>query len=453
MEDCNRFLFVFIAALLRFFPDLTLVLLSFPKHFRRSIKATYATVFFCTLLLAGTAPLLYLTYHKLGGGAYPFSLSLFYMPCMLLLLRALLDASFSKILFIFFTVRSCTDTMRFFHKFLELRFMPKDVLLYDPTSCMVANLLILTLGSPLIWLFLRHTLCPMLEKNSSLPHLRYLWIIPASYLTLYRLSVYNGSSATDFHDYRLLLLQCVWLLVTCLSYYIVLRMASETAQNLILQEKLKIETIQVAVQNEQYRLLQKNIAKADSARAALRRRLSRIKEHAACGAYDAIENDLEASLSSLQTHESPPLCGNCAVDATLRHYYALARQSGVDFSVSADLPPDMPIVESDLCIVVGNLAENALEACLRQRAGRRFIELKLRAKGRQMVALTVKNSYDGEIHTLADDFFSSKRSGAAFGIGTISVRAIAEKNGGVAKYTAKDNVFQASVLLITPQEK
>lgn len=414
---------------------------------------TYALTALCALLFALGAPPLYFSFKQSGSPSYPIALSTLYMAAMLVPLRFLAIVPFSKLLFVFFIVRSCTDTMRFFHKFLELRFIPRTVQLYDPTSCFIANFLTLLLSLPFLWLFLRKILRPLLEQSNDLPTLRYLWIIPASYFILYRLSVYSGSFETDFHDYKILFLQCVWILVTCLSYYIVLRMASETTQNIALQEKLKIETLQVTQQTEQYKTLQRNIAQAAVARRDLRDRLSRIKECAARGDYDEIQCVLESSLASIRAHEGALLCDNSAADAMLRHYLALSRQHGIAFSASAELPAKPPVTESDLCIVLGNLLENALEACLRQNAGQRFIELKIRVPSSHMVALTVKNSYDGEIHTLAGDFVSSKRDGESFGIGTASVRAIAEKNGGVAKYVVDRGVFQSFALLVAPTEK
>lgn len=453
LQDASLLFFIFCSAALRFLPDLLLTLVPFHRHFRLPAGTTFALVTAYALLLAISAPLLYLSFNQWNNGAYPLSLSIFYMAVMLAPLRYLLYAPFPKVLFIFFIIRNYTDAMRFFHKYLEVHFMPKDVQFFDPASCFSANLIVLLLVLPLICLFLTRLLRPMLEKNTDLPLLRYLWIIPASYLILYRISVYSGSFEVDFRDYKLLFLQCLWIVVISFSYYIILRMASETAQNIALQEKLKIETLQVTQQREQYKTLQKNIAQAGDARRDLRCRLSYIKECAACGNYGEIERVLEASLASIRSYESPQLCDNRAADAMLRHYLALAHQNGVEFSVSAELPAQAPIPESDLCIVLGNLLENALEACLRQRAGRRFIELKIRIASRQMVALLVKNSYGGEIHASAGDFFSSKRDGEAFGIGTVSVRAIAEKNGGIAKYVAADGVFQASVLLQAAREK
>ena len=64
-----------------------------------------------------------------------------------------------------------------------------------------------------------------------------------------------------------------------------------------------------------------------------------------------------------------------------------------------------------------------------------------------MLAITVKNSFDHEIHKVGDAFISSKRD--AKGIGTESIRIIAERYNGLAKFKINDGVFEASVLLST----
>ena len=62
-----------------------------------------------------------------------------------------------------------------------------------------------------------------------------------------------------------------------------------------------------------------------------------------------------------------------------------------------------------------------------------------------MLGITVDNSFSGEVKKDGDLFLSDKREGE--GVGISSVRAVARKYGGLAKFEAKDGVFQVSVLL------
>jgi sensor histidine kinase YesM len=55
----------------------------------------------------------------------------------------------------------------------------------------------------------------------------------------------------------------------------------------------------------------------------------------------------------------------------------------------------------------------------------------------------VDNSFEGSLHPVDGVFFSSKRKGE--GIGLTSVRAIANRYDGSARFEDKEGVFQASV--------
>ena len=64
-----------------------------------------------------------------------------------------------------------------------------------------------------------------------------------------------------------------------------------------------------------------------------------------------------------------------------------------------------------------------------------------------MLAITIDNSFNGEIKKDGEIFLSHKRKGA--GIGLSSVSAVAKKYEGTVKFECKDQIFEASVMLKT----
>ena len=101
--------------------------------------------------------------------------------------------------------------------------------------------------------------------------------------------------------------------------------------------------------------------------------------------------------------------------------------------------------EIDLCLVLSNLLENALDASLRTAPARRRIALTAYLHGNSLVLIQVENTYDGVIREKDGVFLSSKRKGD--GVGIQSVRHIAEKSGGVSTVTYQDGLFCAKVML------
>ena len=99
----------------------------------------------------------------------------------------------------------------------------------------------------------------------------------------------------------------------------------------------------------------------------------------------------------------------------------------------------------DLCLILSNLLENALEASLRTAPDHRQIEVTAYVHGERLLLIEVKNAFDGVIKEKNEVFQSSKRKGS--GIGIQSVRHIARKTGGASAFSYKDGIFSAKVML------
>ena len=93
-------------------------------------------------------------------------------------------------------------------------------------------------------------------------------------------------------------------------------------------------------------------------------------------------------------------CGNYAVDTIMRFYLTQAKDEGIQVEVSLPLPKQLPIPESDVCVLLGNLLENALAAC--RRRGEAFENRYIRVHGLftppYALSFTVDNSFCAEQH-------------------------------------------------------
>jgi len=139
-------------------------------------------------------------------------------------------------------------------------------------------------------------------------------------------------------------------------------------------------------------------------------------------------------------------CKHYVSDMLLRMYAGFARRQNTEFSVEAALPEVLPFDDVDLCVILGNLLENALEASMRIQENDRNILVRLRCKMNHF-GISVDNAFDGVIETRGAHFLSLKRNGRA-GIGLASVRSVCERYGGSAEFCAReDAVFHGEILL------
>ena len=133
------------------------------------------------------------------------------------------------------------------------------------------------------------------------------------------------------------------------------------------------------------------------------------------------------------------------MNAVLSHYLARARRSGIETDVSLSLPPAPMLPEEDICVIFGNLLENAIEACERQEEdARRYLFLRSsQEEGRLLIVMD--NSYEGNVRYSQGYFCSSKRNGV--GIGVESVKAIVKRYGGTAFFEPEDGRFKVSIVI------
>lgn len=218
----------------------------------------------------------------------------------------------------------------------------------------------------------------------------------------------------------------------------------QTAENVSLLEKAKMAKRQLAMQNEYYTTISRHIEETRAARHDLRHHLALIISYVDSGNNKKLKEYLNQYIQSVPEDTVITLCKNYAVNTITHYYMEQAKKDNIETDIHINLPEHIGVADSDLCIVFGNLLENALEACRRLKELSPFITVSAALAG-EYVVIAVDNSFDGGIRKDKDVFLSSKRDGK--GIGITSVQAVADKYNGQTKFEYFDNVFRASVML------
>ena len=268
------------------------------------------------------------------------------------------------------------------------------------------------------------------------------WILPLIFIALnlfmvpkYRNTLYTGRILQGY-----IVISIALLFLMLFFNAIFLLMAISINRNVRLQQENQL----LSMQQQRYESLKAAIEEARQARHDLRHQLCQLAALAEEGNLEKIKAYLSGAVSripSLELH----FCENRAADSVVGYYCALAKREQIPFSVQLDLPECLPVDEINLCLVLSNLLENALEASLRTAPARRRIELTAYLHSGSLALIQVENTYDGVIREKDGVFQSSKRKGD--GVGLQSVRHIAEKSGGVSTVTYHDGLFCAKVML------
>ena len=137
--------------------------------------------------------------------------------------------------------------------------------------------------------------------------------------------------------------------------------------------------------------------------------------------------------------------GNKAVDALLYQKRKRAKEENIQWECDVQLPKERSINEFDLCVLFGNILDNALEACERMQGSKcRFINIQAKTV-KKCFLLEVKNSMDRtEKYT---DGSTNKENPQRHGIGLLNVRDVVHRYNGVVDVDAENGIFILSILM------
>lgn len=142
-------------------------------------------------------------------------------------------------------------------------------------------------------------------------------------------------------------------------------------------------------------------------------------------------------------HAPKKYCENKAVNSIISHYGAICANESIALETKLNVPEsEDSVLDNDLCLVFGNMIENAIEACRRLDNDGCFIRLSADIRYKTLI-ITMDNSFDGHFKIRDGKYLSSKRND--FGIGLSSIQSIAQKYGGDTEFVAKNGVFQSSL--------
>jgi hypothetical protein len=145
------------------------------------------------------------------------------------------------------------------------------------------------------------------------------------------------------------------------------------------------------------------------------------------------------------------ISNNIVVDALINNRKTKAGKVGIEFETEIMIPREFIIDDMDLCIILGNALNNAIEACMRLRDNQveKIISLKMKYK-RNCLLIELSNSYDiSTIKKHDGRFISSKRNykGESHGIGLGNIDEIVEKYGGTFQTELLDEMFVLKIMI------
>lgn len=176
-----------------------------------------------------------------------------------------------------------------------------------------------------------------------------------------------------------------------------------------------------------------------------RNHIQTMKAYAAAGDLDAIAAYLDELDTDLRTVDTVLKTGNPMTDAILNSKISLARSRDIQVVADAHIPVKLALPELDLCAILGNLFDNAIEASMALSQEQRLIRVYLDMKGTQLYISFTNFTAGKKLPKVAGRFRSTKGDGHGFGL--VRVDAIVERLEGYISRNSEDGAFTTEILL------
>jgi hypothetical protein len=235
----------------------------------------------------------------------------------------------------------------------------------------------------------------------------------------------------------LLIVFFIWTIMNVVFYFIV-SILLDAAKS---EQERKI----LKMQEKQYDTQMKYINDSARARHDFRQILITLKNMAESGNADAVNAYLADYMRELPTKETLIYTKNDALNAILNFYAAQAKNESIDVSFSIDIEKQQILSDVELCTMIGNLLENAIDAAKNADGKDRFIELTMTTHGGCWLYIVETNSFDGNIKRKSGEYYSTKRNGR--GLGIASIKSTVEKYGGKTEFSHDEQEFYVNIAI------
>lgn len=176
-----------------------------------------------------------------------------------------------------------------------------------------------------------------------------------------------------------------------------------------------------------------------------RNHIQAMKVLAADGNLDGIKAYLDELDTDLNTVDTVVKTGNAMADAILNSKISLAQSKSISVHCDAHIPVKLQMSELDLCCILGNLFDNAIEASLSLPEAERQIRVYMDMKGTQLYISFTNFTSGKKMNKVGNVFKTSKGDGHGFGL--VRIDNIIERLGGYLSRNSEDGAFTTEILI------
>lgn len=170
-----------------------------------------------------------------------------------------------------------------------------------------------------------------------------------------------------------------------------------------------------------------------------------LKNYAELGDMEAVKSYLNELAEDLETVDMALKTGNRMADVILNSKISLARSKEIQVRADAHVPVTLSIADIDLCIILGNLFDNAIEACQDLPGQERMIRVYMDMKNTQLYISFTNTTAQKKQRKENGRFVTTKGKGHGYGL--VRIDTIIQRYQGYIRRGSEDGAFTTEILL------
>lgn len=346
----------------------------------------------------------------------------------------------NKALFLFLTTFMISCFSRIFATMIDIFLHPENTYLDVSIEAFILQLLFLIILNIILYIpFTRH-LSWLIAHFHSKPVWNCVCVFPALCIPVtYILIPHNYEWMYIGRALQMYLTVIICLIVLILVLY---TLFYQFVHTYIEKQKLEHSNQILSIQGSQYQQLLRSVQENSRIRHDFRHQLVVISELLNQKNYSELESYVSSYIQNTKA-ELKIYSDSPALNAILSYYDSLCQDRNIKLNLSLKMPPHLSVSDQAMCVMLGNLLENAVYGC--EDTEEPYIQLKIMQTSPNTLAVKVQNPYTGTLKNVNGAYLSSRHSG--FGQGLESVRIIAEKYHGYMEVQSDQQIFTVKVLL------
>ena len=326
--------------------------------------------------------------------------------------------------------------------FLILRFQP-DLYYVEETNMLYATM---SFGSVITMLFLILLLSLILKKNRiRYPmqfHIQLLCIPLITVIILSLLQVHSFYETKHINTYILLVL-----LLTIMNVinYIQIEWSAR-----FLNDRQQLQDMQLLnnYQRQKYEQLSESYRSGRRFLHDTKNHFFVLQKYLHNKQYDQLEAYITHAFGDLENLYAKYNTGNLVIDSFMTSFDQMAERKNIRFEVELNIDKNrIPMEDYDLCIVLGNILDNALHACEYATKKDRFIHIVLETTKKDLFVIETENTMSSPVDK------SPKSNDLEHGYGLKNINRTIEKYHGIMGYEAKESFHMLIRVPITNPEQ